>query len=895
MAMLHVTLLWMGRAVLLGMISAVPWFYGGANWSAQFYLLQASWVLLAITLLSVSASPAHAKVVSAPALALAALMALGLIQTISLPASLAPYLNGCFVFDAEVENLVQSWLAQENSGANDPPRAAYVASSISIDATQTAATVASMASALICLVCATQLFATRSSIQVLAATIVGVASAHCLFGLVQSVNKWNWLAMPHRSYFSTFVSQNSAPQYYASAIGAAITLLAISMHAQRHKKENRYQIKYPSADILSRTRRRIEDVLVELSPQSVAAISALLLFGVGVIAAGSSGGIIANCCACLISLSIVLAKRSGLLIMFLGVMVVGSGITIFSSTLVPDTHLADRLEGFEEDVFHGGGGRLVVWSLAFQAMRLFGLLGSGMGTFHFGILPFHTVAPDAWFYHAESIPVEILFEMGLVGLIIAAVIVWLVVRIIFGELERKKHKNLLTIGTVYCVVAIGLHAFVDFSLILPGVYLPSIALLGAFLGESQRLSAQRHRERRSDSGIPSRSNPFSKSSQLIAGYGLIGVLVAITAGTGMADLAGYAASEQLAYHVRDARSDDPKSKNPQANSKKTFQEIADEAIAIAQLYPSHPDAMVQSARALQYAWQQRAIESWDWKGVPTDKQREFTNPRFVASVIRRPEQSPVDFKKLIDSDPTIAKNSLRIHESFVRASALSPLDWRAAVGVFHSDMSWLSPREQLAIAARIFLLAGKRKDFAADIGHLLVLENKGNQRLPGINILTSVFAAQPNVLFRTAPSIAFHLNANELASIFPTNLAVRATTCRILSTHPNWPKLRESLLVPVIEQIESIKSPEINESLEFAWVARESGNYELEARLLNAALARNATRVDIRFLLANARLKTGNVEAALAEVTSCLNQLPSNAEYLAFQTKVRAQLDGKRN
>ena len=70
--------------------------------------------------------------------------------------------------------------------------------------------------------------------------------------------------------------------------------------------------------------------------------------------------------------------------------------------------------------------RLKLWSMAFSQPSCW-LLGSGLGTFHFALLPLYDTPQTTWFYHAENIYVELASGAGVATLLIAlAGLLWLI-------------------------------------------------------------------------------------------------------------------------------------------------------------------------------------------------------------------------------------------------------------------------------------------------------------------------------------------------------------------------------------------------------------------------------------------------------------------------------------
>lgn len=919
-------LMWLGRIVLMAIVAASPWYYGSATWAAQFWLLQATWLAIGLTLLTVLIRPSSARNVGPIAIGLAAWLVLGIAQVVPLPDFLYTRIAAAETFEREVAAVVSRWDGLANSAPSTKAIGSagqHLNATVSIDPAQTSASIAAISSALVCLVAATHFFTTRASIIALLLTIAVVASTHSFVGLIESVS-WNHqtlLPMPHESNFSTFVSRNSAPQLYATAIGCSLALLGISVRKNRHNDLKRHEIRYPAANILGRIRRALDDVLVELDALSVSAIVTLLMLILGIIAAASRGGALSNLFAGLITGLAFMGTRSAAVKITTAVLLLGAAIVLIMSSLHLDDQLISRFESLENEALSSGNGRLQLWGMSLSSLSWYWLFGCGIGTYHFGILPFHVALPNVWNYHAENIPIEILCESGIVG---SALLVWVLVRLgrdLRVEQVRRKNQSVLLVGVLFATSAIGLHSLVDFSLILPGVFLPFLVLLGAFYGERQYLmdarrmrsdvGKSREKDARRDNSAEFRDVDSASSSgdrrasigkeptrrrSIWLGHVLCAAVAVLASWIGFVDLSGYAAAESLAKMLKQNMANSEPIPGSNANSYERIpsqEEIALYADGILELYPRHPEVNLQAAIAKQFLWQESAMRSWNWENASTEVRRIWSNPRLVASAFRGPKESGyTEIRNLAEADKGAMALAREAFDCFRLASLRSPLDWRASLRKFHGDFGWQSADEQTNVVARIFLLAGECKPFALDVGQLLLREQ---QKSIAFEMLRSLFASQPSLLNeRTLSLIVRYASPGELLSIASSDLVAQAELCRLLAAFPHWSRFSKELAGNIREKYRNATAETPEGWLAFAWIAHEGGDKELEEQFLSKATELDQNRHDVRFQMATFLAETGRLLEAKVQLERCLRQAPGTpVHYLALLEKVKLKLDQK--
>ncbi len=120
-------------------------------------------------------------------------------------------------------------------------------------------------------------------------------------------------------------------------------------------------------------------------------------------------------------------------------------------------------------------GRLPMWRAAAALAQQHWLTGSGGGTFRAAVEPYRSDRDFVSWDHAHNDPLEWGVEIGLLGLIAAGVALAGIVR---GPWRAPQRVGLLGLG----VVALCLHALIEFPLQIPALALAAAAILGTLSG-----------------------------------------------------------------------------------------------------------------------------------------------------------------------------------------------------------------------------------------------------------------------------------------------------------------------------------------------------------------------------------------------------------------------------
>jgi hypothetical protein len=309
--------------------------------------------------------------------------------------------------------------------------------------------------------------------------------------------------LPGGQTFGVFVSRNCAGGYLAIAFAASMGL-STWVFGRPNQREHQYAYagESPAVQIM----RIFEDRLSQVTTEQIACLLGNAMLFAFIVATASRGAIISALATGFTVLAIgsFSHRNQGRWIVATIVIVLCLSFAIFFSL---DNVVSERFEQITNDNFleeEKRGGRLYIWSMAIKAFSWFWLTGSGLGTFHFAHLPFQNPQNAAWAYHAESLYLQALVELGVVGgglILGTAFLAYRALAQVGARLpsSRNKAKEIrLTFEPIYTVgLALGagqfLHAFVDFTLILPALYLPAAVLFGAVIGagwERRRLDSE---------------------------------------------------------------------------------------------------------------------------------------------------------------------------------------------------------------------------------------------------------------------------------------------------------------------------------------------------------------------------------------------------------------------
>lgn len=919
---------WPARFLLLALVAFVPWPYGSVTWQTQLQLIPVVLAILALSLMGGLLKGSRAS--SFLIWSIAALILMALVQTIPLSNSTWKMLAPQSVFDHQVSEVVHQWSVDSNDASFVAPveETSSAAKSISIHPLQSRASIAVFSLGLAVLLSSMLIFNTERWEIVLLVTLGATALANALVGLIQVVawNDWTLLPMhnPDAPYsFSTFASRNSAPQLFAIGIGCIIGLLSWWTSSKSARTDSRYKLNYPAVNILARLRRRMDELVVELDALSICSVLAVTLIFLATLAASSRGGILACFAAGFLTFAIAFGSKGGFFRSAALVTVITGVALMLTTTLELNEGIADRLDTLSEEVYSLKNGRLDVWQMALSQSSLW-LTGCGLGNFHFAILPAYT-SPSPWYYHAESIYVELFSELGIFGLLIGMCglfsLLW---RLRYCTVEGRSAAPTY-LATIFVVAAIGLQNLVDFSLILPGIFLPTAALIGCFLGRSsdpnfgKRLVRRRKKHTHSHSPTHTHSQlqkedsksdaaqlAPSQKSNVLGRLALIGVsaLVFFSVYIGHWSLRGFALAERIQADLQRTK---VISSRVKAEQRLTVKEVVGQLTSKElETFAGHPEVSLQVGRGLQAYFQEALSQSNVW---PRDDQgkllisqpviESFSAPEFASTALRSTNTDRFqDLRTLLRSKPQILE-LLDRSESYLRtAQSACAYDWRPAWGLIRGDTGKLATAERIRNYAILKLLTRRSSSLPAEIGATAIA---AGDRTIGLDFLKSYLSSAPQDVNRVAIQNANELSPDEFVKILPPSQLAQADIAESLSQNKDFKDLVAKLLSTLEPNVVLAEADENRFAsagrnrpwLVAAWVAEQKASepqfVEIQLKALQGAARVDANDHRVIYRIAKLLQSLGRYREAHKEAERALRLAREVKEYQDLVAELQKQ------
>jgi O-antigen ligase len=174
-------------------------------------------------------------------------------------------------------------------------------------------------------------------------------------------------------------------------------------------------------------------------------------------------------------------------ILVLGGLAVIAAILALGAYTAADAILT-RFELIAEDTFVEQD-RLVIWRDAWTMIRGHLLFGQGLGTFQWTFPAFETTRADLPARYAHNDYLQVLAEMGIIGLALSLLVLLLAWRTAAQSFRSSADPFVRAMGLALlgCLTATALQEITDFGLYIPGVALAFAFLLGINLRVSRNL------------------------------------------------------------------------------------------------------------------------------------------------------------------------------------------------------------------------------------------------------------------------------------------------------------------------------------------------------------------------------------------------------------------------
>ena len=904
-------LFWPARILLLALLVASPWYYGSVTWQAQTYYLPAA---IVIVVLAIAGALLRKEACSNPLVwCLAGLLSIALLQTVRLPEWLWQSVSSSAAFERTTKNTELEFLLAMRIDPTDTKdseaeqiKIEETPRTLSIHWVQTQASAAMFAVALVCLLSAGVLFRTRNWEVVLLSVLAVSGLAIAVLGLVQSVswNKWTLLAMPTKTYFATYVSRNSAPQFLAIGLGAVLGLLAWWSGSKSDEADKKYYLRYPAINAIARFRRRLEELVTELDVLSLLCVFSATLLFVAILAAGSRGGILSCLAAAILTLCVSLGRKRSYARTVGLVTVMTCGAMLLLTTLELDSAILNRMNSVNEEAYNLNNGRILVWEMILSQPSCW-LPGCGLGNFHFAILPAYQSEPTAWFYHAENIYIELLAEFGVIGFALGMMgLGWLVLRIRWCVLAGQRAAPTF-VATTLTVSAVALQSLVDFSLIIPSICLPLAALVGCFLGRSycsdfgNKPARSEHRKR--DRDFPERRTEgrlaiASGGSNAASSVALL-VLILFSIWIGTKPLNGFAFAEQLNTQLsmleKSARNE---------HWQGAGQLLASIDIAQVERFADHPEVNLQIGRLLQAFVGESFEKALKWPENVTAAQRTtLSEPANIAASFRaKNDPRMLELRNLASQLPQQVEALKRSAVRMAAAASVCSLDWRSGLGVVRSDMNLFALETRARNYARLLQVTGQSASLPASIGAATLLAGEkqiGNRFLHDYlaRVPQKVAAIATNFVDLMPPEVSPVEAARELLLLLPNSPLLQVEVAEHFSHLAGRERVSQQLASSIDlrelyaqADVAKVRDPRNSKLwLLVAWLANARGETKTQLEALANAIDADPMNHAMRFELAKLLLDNGKKSEAIQQAERASRLSPETRLYKEFVDQVR--------
>ena len=871
---------WMARVILLALVTVMPWWYGGAQWQAQWWVVVGGLAVAVTTWLATLLSPRRTGGYVRLSLVMVAFMGWTAIALLPLPQVIASRVSGAQRFVKSVQSGAEAksertWLQPESYNT------------ASISPAQTRASLAVLAVAVVVVWSASTLFLSKQLALVLAITLVVGGAANAALGLSQLVShsQWTTLPMPKDSkHFATFVSRNSAPAYYACATASCLAILGLTYRAEKRKRRKDYRVTYPGESWVGRLRNRFEEVFIDLNSVAVACVLAVAFLLLVTLATFSRGGILGCLAACVVTLCLTLGARgasysTAVALAVTMLLSVGGGLTL----LQLNEPIYSRLDQIDNALQNGNDTRWVVWGYTLHALPTYWLTGCGLGTFRFALQPFHLAGPNVWFHHAESVPLEVLLETGLPGIAIAAYALFIVLKTLYKHSQLQKEYVLLA-AAIFATCAIGVQALVDFSLFLPGVFLPYCALLGAFLGRARRIEQDISRldelgvaalDARTVSKLPQRTPTPGK----VVGQTVIALATVCAMAMGLPSLSGYAVAERLDKQLDKqsadlleafaaADSDKQENSSPKtATPQEVFQAVYN-ATGAALPYSLHPEVALAVGRAELFLWRLHATDGIEWGPLSQTQRWELSNPQVLSSILRMKDPKVQELQAKINAHGKGLEFGRESLDYMQQALSACPQDARPAWGMLGADCNWLTPGEHDALLQLLSRVTGNNSQVMVEVAVTAIREGNVVQGLKLLKHAWEIDWSKMNA--NNMNAIARGLSVEQLLTALPANPVKQAIAAEMLGKLaadprdplPDGAALADALAGHVYGQLPKAEPASVEQWRALIWVAGRRQDYAGQASMLRNLALLVPSDFSVKYELAEALEKHGEYAQA---------------------------------
>ncbi len=936
--------LWPIRVVLLGLVVLSPWYYGGVLWDTQVWLLLAGLLGGLLSLLYALLSGLLGTRRYAPSWLVLIPCLLAVFATWqavpSYPQSPPPEGPPSIALQRQhlADQLPPDSALGLVSSASDDTTDRIGPISVSIDRLHSIAGRGGLILAALAIWMASVSITDRRSALVLLISLMTIGIAMGFLGLFQnlSVGRFRLLDAQRGNPFGTFVSKNSGGGFMLICLAASVGLL-LHLLQRRHTAAQASRYRYPATNPLGHLRRWLERYMAQLGSEHMTTILASGLLFVAVLASYCRSAAVGALAATLVCGTLAISRRASLGT-WMGIAAVLSLILGLLSFLELTQPVYDRLQTMVDADVVERDGRWQVWSFAGNVLLAFGWAGSGLGTFQFAYLPFQEATGSAWYYRAESIYWQSLCDLGWPGGLALLVGLALAFRLSFQLLADRRSRIGWGVGIagLFMLISVSVHGLFDFSLTLPGMFLPAASLLGGMLGlrtarqqplpetDGESPFEAGSRSRRSGSGRSRRSSHHktgspspgsTRSSSLgsqptpevdsssarqlalgktgqaaakierpalllcLVGWGVL-VVGGWLAWQSIPAMQAMGAGYQWAETVRQLDNGPPRSMAELNELQTRLESEIDRLPPQATLLRLRAELLLQKFRSVQH---QRLVERLG----NSDEAWNLSSPLFFRMVsISPPSPERRQLVRLLEPDAEQQEWLEEARRDLWQAVQLSPLDWRIRWGLTLVDNSLDSGRI-LSQLSRLQQIGNHDPQLQFQAG---LLAQTLQQRE-----LSQDFWRQALRLRRSLASRLIGLLTDEEltdekfdVTIFPDDPSLLLHLARTKFSDPKFESTRQRLLDQAERLSTQLSTRKGDQSLVLADLAAARGDLAEEVRHLEIVVKRRPLDLPLRVRLANRLIDTGQLQTARQQLATCLGQSNTDRAVLALQRRLDA-------
>ncbi|CAN0079910.1 unnamed protein product, partial [Hapterophycus canaliculatus] len=310
-------------------------------------------------------------------------------------------------------------------------------------------------------------FHSRSRLQMLLSAIAIAGASVAILGFYRKLDPTAdlWIFKPKATSFGGFVNRNNAALLLNLGLAASLGLLSWRMMAL-------HSIELDDPDF------EFNDLFALISDrESLTGLLGGAMCTAGLLINGSRGGLVAAIFGLVMAFGYVRPRR-GLLSIPTLLLVLAVSVTILVTPMQLNLESIQRFEFFSEgaDTLQSDG-RLGHWQDGWNAALAYFPGGAGVSSYGYAYLPYQQLSAGAWFEHADNLWLEMLVETGLVGVIVAALLIgFVLISLNRLALSVDPLDQGIRVAGWYGLSAILVSQFFDYGLAMPANLVVAVLL-----------------------------------------------------------------------------------------------------------------------------------------------------------------------------------------------------------------------------------------------------------------------------------------------------------------------------------------------------------------------------------------------------------------------------------